>query len=158
MIDIEWGFTSTENLYMANGHTGEIRKLLTDIGMAPFRVSKDGRFITLLKRSSSNENAVNIILFDVENESTIWEYEWQPEWTPRSFVGWEIIRRDNTFRIYMMVGGGYIGAEAELNPITLEFVTLWNEFRMEGYNYDWDIGWGDDVSGQMSDPNINLTR
>ena len=62
------------HLYMANGFTGEIRRLLSDMGFIVWRVSHDGRFIGFLDPDFRREYT-HINLFDVENGVMIGQFE-----------------------------------------------------------------------------------
>ena len=154
----------THNLYMANGLTGEIRRLLTDTGSL-LRASKDGRFVGFLGRGQVGES-VNIFLFDIASETIVGEFEWRTEWPVSG--GWDIFRFDNGFRIYGTWERGQIIAVAELDPDTMELRTLWDGTGSE-IDVDWvhsilsnptraDDDWNDDVVRQRRDPTIQLQR
>jgi len=152
---IKRDFNWTHNLYMANGFTGEVRRLITDISPL-FRASTDGRFISFLRRNL-NEYSANIFLFDVENEIMAGEFEWRVN---SRINTWVLYRFDNIFRIYGTNEGGGILAAAELNPSTMELVTLWDKIDDDDLiylpNLFLDDGWQDDVSRLFRDPNIRL--
>lgn len=68
----------THYLYMVDGATGEIKKVMTNL-MLPFRASKDGRFVCYINQwrlsdfekgliLSETEKA-NIFLYDIENKT-----------------------------------------------------------------------------------------
>ena len=142
----------TSDLYMANGFTGEIRRLITDT-IPLFRVSTDGRFISFLRRNL-NEYSANIFLFDVENEIMAGEFEWRVNGTVNS---WEVFRHENIFRIFGTLMGIDLVAAAELNPATMEFRTLWDKSDITDSRDTIHVdGWRDDVSRLFRDPNIRL--
>ena len=160
---VRWGFIWTHNLYMANGLTGEVRRLLSDTGPL-LRVSKDGRFVSFLGRDRAGES-VDIFLFDIASETIVGEFEWRTEWPVSG--GWDIFRFDNVFRIYGTWERGQIIAVAELDPETMELRTLWDKTVAER-DGDWefivsqptraDDDWNDDVVRQRRDPTIQLQR
>jgi len=154
------------HLYFANGITGEIRRLFTDMGHTPWRVSKDGRFI-LFQRSAFNTGYVTLFLFCVENKAIAGELKWRPYLTlymQHSFInGWDIRRFDSIFRIYALGEAASIVAEAELNPLTMELRTLWDErseIEFLAAPYAHEGSWVDDVLWQQwnPDPSIRLYR
>jgi hypothetical protein len=157
------GRVTSFDIYMADGNTGEIRRLLTDI-RGNFRASKDGRFI--LFQIHRGWEFAHLFLFDAKSETIVGEFEWWPEnhipGGDFSQSSWAIRRFDNVFRIYALGEHGYIDAVAELNPATLELKMLWNDFREAGFsrppNLSHDEGWADDVGIQHANPNIMLRR
>jgi hypothetical protein len=105
-------------LYMANGSTGEVRRLPTDIRL-PWRASKDGRFIAFLQGEWGRQET-NIFIFELETGAMthlVWRAN---ELLP---AGWSLFRYGNTFLIQ---GGGqsFVTTLAELNPETMELRTL----------------------------------
>ena len=158
------GATLTNNLYMANGLTGEIRRLLTDISFSSyFRVSKDGRFILFRSRHFYIREFVNLYLFDVEIEAIVGKFEWRPD-NPVDWVtieSWELFRFDNAFRIYGTDSGRSIWAAAELDLTTMELQTIWNKIGILGWQdlpLVFDAGWREDVPIQLHDPSVRLQR
>jgi len=163
------------NLYMANGNTGEITKIMSNRDGTGFRVTKDGRFIGFIggwdspgyERSSSphlGRRQRNIFVFDIQNE-TMERITWSIDW----FVdgGWSLFRFDNIFRIYAQQEGGGIRAVAELNPATMELRTLWDMSDPEyvlspvptlSFGAGVHCEWQDDVVHQRSNPDIRLQR
>ena len=126
------------DLYMADGRTGKVRKLLPDI-LFGFRLSHDGRYIAFvnLYREFDPENAVvireyekaNIFLFDIENE-IMHQFEWQMK-SPIN-GGWTLRRAGNVFKIYADAEEDLtVVGEAELNPETLELTILWDKSYLD---------------------------
>jgi len=105
-------------LYMANGSTGEVRRLPTDIRL-PWRASKDGRFIAFLQGEWGRQET-NIFIFELET-SAMTHLVWRAnELLP---AGWSLFRYSNTF----LIQGGeqtFVTTLAELNPETMELRTL----------------------------------
>lgn len=151
------------DLYLADGTTGEIRRLIADTVSSVWRVSKDGKYIGFLNfrypDTSALKNYVSIYIFDVENEVVIGEFEWQPI-VPGRIQGWNIFRLDNIFRIVGSIMRGTIEAVVELDLATMELRTIFDqtEYGWRGAyapNLD-DDEWGDDVRRQSRDPTIRL--
>ena len=160
------------HLYMANGITGEIRRLPADIGHDSMRVSKDGRFV-LFQKNVFGAGYVTIFLLCVENEALVREYAWKPN-VPRDLSGisaWNIRRFDNVFRIYASGESGFIYAAAELDLSTMKLETQWEWDGTEAFEVDFSVlpnvsfldgefAWGwrvfDDVNLQDGNPYIRL--
>jgi len=160
------------SLYMANGDTGEIKKVMPNV-MLSFRVSKDGRFVGFINgwRLLDFENNIfshrerqraNIFIFDIKN-NTMRQFEWGIS-RPMSEGFWSIRRVDNIFRIYAVARGGYILAVADLAPTEMQLRTLWDRAYLEETfeiislpNID-APGWYDDISFQFRNPNVRLQR
>jgi hypothetical protein len=121
------------NLYVADGYTGEIRRVLSDMNVNSWRVSNDGRFISFIRPAPSTCHYTNIYLFDVENEVIIGEFKWRPNQPEGDMICmWRILRHDNVFRILGLIEFYTIHAVAELNPATMELETLWDTLEMSG--------------------------
>jgi len=155
-----WGFGTalTDNLYVANGITGEIRRLLTG-AESRWRVSKDGRFIGFLY--GRRNDFITIYLFDVTAERIVSQFEWR---TNRPIANWSILRFDTIFIIRADFENGYTVAEAELDPATMVLQTIWditdpNNIVSPSPNrlIEGRAG-GDDVMVQDANPNIRLRR
>ena len=150
-------------LYIANGYTGEIRRLLAGVvGNADYRVSRDGRFV-LFQGNENNREFAHLFLFDVESNVIVSEFEWRPNrhGDLDLIEGWTVHRFDNVFRIYAVSEFGFIRAVAELNLATMELETLWNhidESALSSRPNVYDDDWIDDVSRQHRDPTIWLQR
>jgi len=152
----------SHHLYIADGFTGEIRRLLPNVGRGSLRVSKDGQFASFFRATFPSE-FVHIYLFDVTNETIVGEFVWRPnrpEWVQRRYMisNWRIIRADTVFRIIAVGEAGFIAAVAELNPVTMELTTLWDYFET-GLWFESSkdgIRWDDDVS--VHNPNVRLQR
>ena len=149
------------NLYMANGNTGEIQRLISAIGVhTNFRPSKDGRFISFI-RGDFSSNFATIILFDVETNAMSGEFEWK---LTNPVDMWMLDRPGNNFRAFGLNEGGDIIALAKLDLATMELRTVWDEtdpnlyWRGPGYNIWLDEGWTDDVFRQSRDPTVRLQR
>ena len=128
------------DLYVAAGSIGEIRRLLTDMGGANFRASRDGTFV--LHASAFNMhswcirgmklhsiNLVNFSLIEVETGAILGEFEWQldrPEFTHEidPIEGVDIFWNDSIFQLHAVGYRGVVIAEAEFNPATMELQTL----------------------------------
>ena len=153
----------THNLYMANGHTGEIRRLQTNIGGRVFRVSNDGRFVLFQSREPNKEFA-QLVLFDIKKNAIISEFEWIVKRSlaeQRASQHWVILRFDNIFRIYELGEHEIIIAVAELDPTTMEFRTIWDYSNMPEFpSVPWmgDDNWVDDVMLLLQNPNVFLQR
>ena len=153
----------THNLYMANGLTGEIIKLLANIGPGMLRATQDGKFVGFLNLYDSTREFSRIVIFDVENMTIKGEMEWRPTYTSDTF-GFHLYRFGNTFRVNSIVEFGSVNATAEINPATMTLVTLW-EYDL-GTPSNWslipsfgDEGTFDDVSTQYwGNPNVRLRR
>jgi len=117
------------NLYMANGNTGEIRRLITDnLGGSSLRASKDGRFVIFQRHNFRSIDSSQFYLFDVASETVLGEFIWRPN-RPEYFWavnGWRFIRVDNIFRIIADYDGdaGSL-AVADFDPETRTFISLW---------------------------------
>jgi len=150
-------------LYLVNGFTGEIRKLLPDIGDS-FRVSKDGKFVLFLGPTYPRRDHIDIYLFDVENEIMLGEFEWRPN---RQFLpwadpihSWHVLRFDNIFWLLATVAE-FIVAAAEFDPITMELKTFYSTLDESGFPslpIRGDEGWSDDVAQYHRNPNVRLQR
>jgi len=155
-------------IYMANGETGEIKRLPIDADHW-FRVSNDGRFVGFIdpyvrselennRRITEREQA-NVFIFDIEAE-TMTEFQWRTN--ARADGGWHIHRFDNGFRIYGLTErGDHIMAAAEIDLSTMELTTLWD--RTAGSDDTTPLpffgdDWFDDVSLQFRNPNVRLQR
>ena len=153
------------SLYMANGVTGEIRRLIADVGSERIRVSKDGRFVVF--QGSAGTGHVNIFLFCVESETIVGEFEWRPN-SPEWFhiEGWNLRRFYNFFRIYATANKGIIYMIAELKPETSVLETVWivwdtietPEQQPVWLDINEEGDWQDDVILQHRNPNIRLRR
>ena len=183
---VSWGedaYSGWLFLYMADGATGEVRRLPTRV-LSSWRVTKDGRFVAFLdtwQRSDTgeriprhNKEQANIFVFDVEAETTT-----QLVWRINRPIdgGWRLLRFDNVFNIHGTFERGTVAAVAELNPATMELKSLWDspvggppgnllglgewgmtEWGFEGW-LDEDGGFGqDDVVLQWQNPNVSLQR
>ena len=142
-----------QNLYMADGRAGEIRRLLADTEIGRhigWRASKDGRFVSFIELDPARSFVLRIILFDVESKAMVGEFEWQPQ-SERALIniqGWTIRRFDNIFRIYGVSEIGSIEAVVEFDPATMEFTILWDEFALSGLSslaFEHDEAWDDDI-------------
>jgi len=144
-------------LYMVNGLTGEIQRLLTDVRDPLLRASRDGRFIAFLSHFFSHERFVDIYLFDIESERIADKFRWQVSARDGTF---RLFRFDTIFRIFINFEGGYIGAVSELNPETMEFNVLWDRTNTPPLGRSslptTYPGWLDGVGG--ANPNIRLRR
>ena len=145
------------HLYMLNGLTGEVRRILTYMGGGPSRVSKDGRFAAFLHRTDNEGQEVNMYIFDIENESIVGEFIWQP-WENisdpsilsqqiNSFI---IFRFDNIFKIYAAIDSGIVGG-AILDPAAMTLISIWDNpyiffESVDGYFSLDNLTWDDDVS------------
>jgi len=162
------------SLFMANGATGKIKRLpvrVTDT----LRVAKDGRLVAFIDpwlRTATGERTglwdlerANIFVFDIETESMT-----QLTWRVSSPItgGWNLVRYGNIFVISGDLEGGYHAAAAELNPSTMELITLWDRTNREmpypidripslpSHFFD-DVGQlTDDDLRQSFDPNVRL--
>jgi len=173
----QWTASSppARHLYMANGNTGEIRKIMSTRDSSDFRVTKDGRFIGFIGDwDSPNYEAptfphlgyekVNLFVYDVENKTM----KNHVTWHINGFIdgGWSIFRRDNIFIIYADLEGGHIAAATELNPETMELTALWDMTNINDRisplprfaHSDRYCEWQDDIIWQRNDPNIRLQR
>jgi hypothetical protein len=155
-------FSRVLNLYLADGHTGTVRRLLTDVGIV--RVTENGRFI-LFQNLYRGEFA-QLFLFDVEKDAIVAEFEWVLErpledrqrWP---HAGWYLLRFDNVFRVYEIVELDIIRAVAELDPSTMQLITLWDYLNTPEFSsIPWmgDANWHDDVMLLRQNPNIFLQR
>jgi len=167
------GSTWTFDLYVADGLTGEVRKLLADTVGSLFRVSEDGKFVGFLSRHHAHDS-VTIFLFDVKAGVMAGEFEWRPEHYPIApgwgiFGGWSIFRFNNVFRVAGLSEGSAIITAIELDLTTMELRTLFDETDADRntprspltllWNGDYfNIDWEDDVRRQSRDPNIRLRR
>jgi len=157
-------------LYMANGSTGEIKRLPILVPSAiggNFRVTKDGKFAAYPRGGQGGQAAsVLISVFDIEAE-TMTQLTWRV--TERGFGGWLIFRSDNGFMIHRTGEGGDPLAIAELDPATMELRTLWDNTDWSKNQDDIPIPpnyhsmlegslWVDDVVLQWRDPNVRLRR
>jgi len=136
------------HIYMANGFTGEIRRLLSNIGSVLWRVSHDGRFIGFIDANSHREYT-HINLFDVENGVMIGQFGWKPTMTGAGHVfGWQIHRFENIFRVSAFDEVGVVATAAELDLFTLELTPLLRDDILQGQTFmphiDEDI-WRDDI-------------
>ena len=154
-----------QHLYMANGFNGQVKRVLTDVGHGALRISMDGRFVSYL-RSALPAQYVHIFLFDVENE-IMSEFKWKPNrpYPAERFPigGWRIIRIDDMFRIIAIIEWNYVVAVADIDPSTMELVTVWEDPELVGFSYSslpllGAPGLFDDVSTQFNNPNIRLQR
>ena len=151
-----------QNLYIINGHTGEISRILTFQTTKAVRVSLDGRFLCFLSRPDLMANFVNIYLFDIERGTMIDKFVWHPwenvddqQISSQTFTAFRIFRFDNIFKIYADIDGGIVGGVI-LDPETLTLDLIWNDpsifFTPDfPYAYDHSIihnpqAWLDDVS------------
>jgi hypothetical protein len=162
---IRWDDSDLYHLYMVNGFTGDIRKLLPDIGLSSgFRVSKDGKFILFLGSSYPTRDFMDFFLFDVENEVMLGEFEWRPN---RQFLpwgdpihSWRVRRSNNIFWLLATVAE-FIVAAAEFDPITMELKTFYSTLDESGFPslpIRGDEGWSDDVAQYHRNPNVRLQR
>jgi len=122
------------DLYVANGISGEVRRLLTGMGSAAYCISKDGRFILHLSsliRDSRNYsvNLFNLYLIDVEKGGILDEFEWRlnrseyaNEMNP--VEGLDILAIDSIFRLLAVGYRELIIAEAEYDPGKMKLRTL----------------------------------
>jgi len=108
------------DLYLADGFTGEIRRLISDTESMVFRASKDGRFVAFRNRHHADDFVI-IYLFDVKNEAIVGEFKWRPVGT---VDGWELFRFDNFFRVVGIWQSGAIVAVVELDLSTMELRTV----------------------------------
>ena len=135
------------HLYMANGFTGEIRRLLTTRKMITWRVSHDGRFILFLEDQAGGK-FTHLSLFDVESEIIVVEFEWRPYRIGASPIeAWEIHRFENIFRISGIGEGGFVLAVAEFDLIKMKLRSR-GDFLLS--DLSWlpnveDEGWFDDI-------------
>jgi hypothetical protein len=152
------------DLYVANGLTGEIKKLIADIP-ARFRVSKDGRYICFMQYAPnfipfSAAEKITIFLFDVADESVIYNFEWGVRGAEAE--SFRIRRFDDIFKIDAINEIGTVVAVAELNPERRAFSVLWDlTDDYEGLNPlpdSSDLEWLDDVWLYPRNPNIILER
>ena len=149
-------------LYRANGFTGEIKKVLA-LNNGNWRVSNNGRFVLFLGNSVVRLPFAHLLIFDVENEAIVGEFEWRPEIDPMfGEVFWEVARFDDIFRIYAIDELSYITAVAEIDPETMILRTLWNDYRTVGLpsrpSYNHDLKWVDDIRLQTSNPTVFLQQ
>jgi len=160
--DINTPEVRIDSIYVADGFTGEVRRLLPDMGNNNnWRVSKNGRFISFIRHIFSVPTV--IYLFDVENESIVGEFKLIPRIPAnRGWNGWSIARFDNIFRIYATVEFGYIAEVVEFNPVTTELRTLWAAVDKDNGNsrlpHAEDSYFMDDVEKQFDNPNVRLQR
>ena len=124
------------SFYMANGLTGEVKRLMVDTSYASWRVSRDGQYI-LFQSFEHRAGYVNLHLFDVENEAIVDEFIWRPDRPARlnqsaPIQAWEIRRHGSIFRIYATTELGFVAAIAEFDPASRQVVTLWSTFEMSG--------------------------
>ena len=146
-----------QKLYIVNGFTGEIRKVLTIRGEEPVRISSDGRFVIFLQGTQRFDNSINIYLFDIEKDAIVAEFIWHP-WESLTdelrqagpISSWLLFRFENVFKIYAVIGGGIAGW-AVLDPIAMTLELLCdNPFRFfdptaSHYSLENPI-WFDDVA------------
>jgi hypothetical protein len=121
------GIDRENNLYMANGLTGETRILLTNFGYSPYRASKDGKFVCYYR--GSNREPMTIMLFDVEKEAIVGNFEWNPILplaNKYGYIAWTVRRSDSHFGIYGSIDSGFIFAAARLDPEAMKFEVLWD--------------------------------
>ena len=128
-------YWSEQDLYVANGFTGTIKKLIPNI-IGIFRLTDDGRHIAFLHyyrefdpknniMLEREEKKADIVIFDIENE-TMRHFEWQTK-SPVVDAGWILRKFGNNFRIFALTDEARdIIAEAELNPSTMELNVLWD--------------------------------
>ena len=157
------------NLYMANGHTGEIRRIISNnLGNAPLRVSQDGRFIIFQRLNFRSIDACQFYLFDVFRETVVGEFIWRPN-KPEYFMkpnwpvnGWRFIRVGNIFRIIAIFEASGLLSVADFDPETQTFIALWNypekmlEISFPDYDGSNALNWLDDIHLQKEDRNIML--
>ena len=152
------------DLYIADGSLGEVKRVLTDMGSAIWRVSNDGRFVLFQGAERSSDHVI-VSLYDIENDVIIREFEWKPnrQSISGSIQGWSINRFNNIFRLYAILEMGYIGAVADINPSTMELITLWDNFSLSGLSLlsmpnIVDESWLDDIQLQIRNPGVFLQK
>ena len=155
------------NLCMADGNTGEMRRLFTDISPY-YRVLGDGRFVAIVEGDDGdgfNSYSAHVILFDTEADAVTAEFEFRLNGPVQL---WSYIYRfGDVFRIYGVSEGFDIMAFAELNPATRGLKTVWDitdgdlSGLPDGFskppNVELDKGWKDNAL-YYSNPNVRLER
>jgi len=146
----------TRPIYVANGSTGEIRRLIHDAGGGLIKSSVDGRFVGIVITGHLRDNFRIIRLIDVANES-MQEFEFR---TTRAVTGGHsIFSYGYGFRIYAIFEGDHIGAVAILDPLAMELNVLWDRTHysdtIETHLLPTRVI-GDGLFRQLEDPNIRL--
>jgi len=154
-------------LYMADGSAGEVRRLMADVNLA-FRVTKDGRFIGLVKELDRRmwprfgafaTDRVGILVYNIE-AGTMARFEWRAN---NPVESWDIYRLGNTFRVTGNFRSIYAIVAVDVDPTAMELRLQWDmsDPDLEGpfpFYFGDDDSLLDDTLFQDGNPSIHLQR